>query len=68
MKLCVRITQTDEGEYRAICPALPGCVSRGHTREEAEFRLDEAIRGYIAAMCNFVPDRVSHDVVETRAI
>ena len=64
MKLCVRIIRSDVGEYLAMCPSLPGCTSRGSTREEATDRLDEAIRGYIAAVNNFVPDQVEHQVVE----
>ncbi len=64
MKLCVRIFQSDQGEYIAICPTLPGCKSRGQTREEAQQRLHEAIRGYIAAMSNFVPENLEHEVVE----
>ena len=64
MKLCVKIRQNDRGQYTAACPSLPGCMTSGHTREEAEQRLDEAIRGYLAAACNFVPERVHHEVVE----
>jgi len=32
--------------------------------EEAQRRLDEAIRGYIAAVSNFVPEKLTHEVVE----
>lgn len=64
MKLCVRVIRGQQGEYVAICPSLPGCTSRGLTREEATSRLDEAIRGYIAAVNNFVPEHVEHQVVE----
>ena len=64
MKLCIRIIRNERGEYLAACPSLPGCTSRVTTREEATDRLDEAIRGYIAAVNNFVPDRVEHQVVE----
>ena len=42
----------------------PDCVCRGRTREEATTRLDEAIRGYIAAVNNFVPETLIHEVVE----
>ncbi|MFW6133921.1 MAG: type II toxin-antitoxin system HicB family antitoxin [Planctomycetota bacterium] len=47
----------------ATCPSLPGCQSRGATREEAEHNLEEAIRGYMAAVNNFVPEHVDHEVV-----
>jgi predicted RNase H-like HicB family nuclease len=64
MKLTIRILRNEEGDYTAVCPTLPGCVSRGPTREEATDRLDEAIRGYIAAVSNFVPEKVTHEVTE----
>lgn len=48
----------------ATCPSLPGCVSRGGTAEEARKSLDDAIRGYIAAVSNFVPENVVEDVIE----
>jgi predicted RNase H-like HicB family nuclease len=64
MKLCVRITQSDRGDFVATCPSLPGCVTRGGSREEAISQLDEAIRGYIAAVGDFVPERVEQYCVE----
>jgi predicted RNase H-like HicB family nuclease len=64
MKLCIRIVHNEQGDYTALCTSLPGCVSRGRTRQEAKEKLDEAIRGYIAAVNNFVPERLSHQVME----
>lgn len=64
MKLCVRIIQDERGGFTAVCPSLPGCISRGQTREEARERLDEAIRGYIASINNFVPEHLDHEVIE----
>ena len=63
MKLCIQILKNGGG-FKAVCPSLPGCVSTGSTREEAQRKLDEAIRGYIAAMSNFVPEHLEHEVVE----
>ena len=34
----------------AECPSLPGCISQGHTREEALENIKEAIEGYIATL------------------
>ena len=65
MKLCIRIVQTERGDFAALCPSLPGCTSRGNTRKQAEEKLDEAIRGYIAALSNFVPEQLEHEVIET---
>jgi len=64
MKVCIRIIQNEAGGYTAACPTLPGCVSVGPTREQAEQRLEEAIRGYIAALGDFVPESLTHEVVE----
>lgn len=65
MKVCIKIFQTETGRFTAVCPELPGCISRGQTREEARDRMDEAIRGYMAAMNNFVPEHLDKEVVET---
>jgi predicted RNase H-like HicB family nuclease len=64
MKLSIKISHNDRGGYTAWCPSLPGCKIQGQTREEAQQRIGEAIRGYIAAMSDFVPDNVQHEVIE----
>ena len=35
MRYRVVLEQDEDGIYIAECPALPGCVSQGDTREEA---------------------------------
>lgn len=64
MKLCIRIMKNEKGEYTAVCSSLPGCVTTGQTRDEARQKLDEAIRGYIAAISNCAPPK-ELEVVET---
>ncbi len=64
MKLCIRIMKNEKGDYTAVCSSLPGCVTTGRTREEAREKLDEAIRGYIAAISNCPAPR-ELEVVET---
>lgn len=64
MKLTVRIFDDERGGYVATCPSLPGCCSRGNSREDAKRQLDEAIRGYLAAVGNFVPETVVQDPAE----
>jgi len=64
MRLAIRIVADEHGGYMAICPSLPGCMSRGTTRDEAKDKLDEAIRGYIAAVNNFIPENLIQEVVE----
>ena len=56
MKLSIRIEKRESGGYTAFCPTLPGCVSRGNSKQQAREKLDEAIRGYLAAVSNFVPE------------
>jgi len=40
----------EDGQWVAECPSLPGCVTQGHTREEAVANAREAISEYIAAL------------------
>lgn len=40
----------EEGGYVVSCPALPGCVSEGETREEALENIKDAIAGYLAIL------------------
>lgn len=35
MKFRVILEPNDEGGYRVVVPALPGCISEGDTKEEA---------------------------------
>jgi len=67
MKLCVRIIQNDQGSFTAICPSLPGCRCMGNTRQQAQERLNEAIRGYIASIGNFVPEQLDREMVVIEA-
>jgi predicted RNase H-like HicB family nuclease len=39
-------------------------MTRGATRDDAQRKLDEAIRGYLAAVGNFVPEHLTQEVVE----
>ena len=65
MKLCIRIVPNEHGGYTGVCPSLPGCQSYGTTRQQAREKLDEAIRGYIAAVSDFVPAHIEREVVES---
>ena len=66
MRVCVRIRRDLKGSFVASCPSLPGCISIGQTEREARDSLQEAIRGYLASVNNFVPQQI-HEVVESRA-
>jgi predicted RNase H-like HicB family nuclease len=45
MKFLVTIDQDEAGYYVVECPALPGYLSQGRTREEALTNIREAILG-----------------------
>ena len=40
----VTLEQAEDGWFVAECPALPGCISQGRTREEALDNIREAIQ------------------------
>ena len=54
-----------QDDYQAVCANLPGCVGYGYTEDQARRRLQEAIRGYLASITNFVPNQIS-EVTEYR--
>lgn len=43
MKFFVTVDRDEDGVWIAECPAIPGCVSEGETREEALASVQEAI-------------------------
>jgi len=50
MKITVEIVQLSAEEYHAGCPALPGCVVSGQSREEVMMKMNQAIDGYLASL------------------
>ena len=40
----------EDGYYVVECPSLPGCISQGHTKEEAIGNIKEAIQAYIEVL------------------
>ena len=47
MEFDVVFEEQEEGGYTVYVPALPGCISQGETREEAEKNIREAISLYL---------------------
>ena len=43
MKITVTIDRDEDGVWIVECPAIPGCVSQGQTKEEALTNIREAI-------------------------
>ena len=50
MKFRVIIEQDEDGVFVAHCSTLPGCISQGKTREEAQINIKEAIEGYLESL------------------
>lgn len=67
MKYRILIEQDEDGVFVAECPALPGCISDGKTREEAIKNIQEAIQGYIESLRKHnepVPPSIIEEIVE----
>ncbi len=43
MKFTVTLEQDEDAMFIVECPAIPGCISQGATREEALANIKEAI-------------------------
>ncbi len=43
MKFMITIDRDEDGAWIAECPSIPGCVSQGESRNEAEDNIREAI-------------------------
>jgi predicted RNase H-like HicB family nuclease len=44
MKFTVTIDRDEDGVWVVECPAIPGCVSQGESKEEALENIKDAIR------------------------
>jgi predicted RNase H-like HicB family nuclease len=67
MKFRVIIEQDEDGVFVAHCPALPGCISQGATREEAQANIKEAITGYLESLKKHgepIPPPITEEIVE----
>ncbi|MEO6909288.1 MAG: type II toxin-antitoxin system HicB family antitoxin [Abditibacteriaceae bacterium] len=43
MQFNVTLDRDEDGVWIAECPSIPGCVSQGHTKDEARSNVQEAI-------------------------
>lgn len=67
MRYRVLIEQDEDGEFVAEVPALPGCISQGHTRQEALTNIKEAIAAYIESLeahGDPIPPSIFEEIVE----
>jgi predicted RNase H-like HicB family nuclease len=44
MKFAITLDRDEDGIWVAECPAIPGCVSQGKTREEAVENVKDAVK------------------------
>jgi len=63
----IYIERDEDGMFTVTCPALPGCVSQGASREEAIANIREAIELYLESLREHgeaVPPGVDQELVE----
>ena len=67
VKFRVIIEQDEDGIFVASCPALPGCISQGKTRAEAQANIKDAIQGYLESLAKHsepIPPSITEEIVE----
>ena len=64
MKFLVNIERDEDGAWVVECPAIPGCVSQGETKDAALTNILDAIRSCL----EFRAERGLPLTVETRQI
>lgn len=70
MKYRVIIEQDEDGYYIVECPALPGCISQGNTKEKAIENIKDAIKGYIESLKKHnekIPLPIEEEMIEINA-
>lgn len=64
MKFVITLDRDEDGAWVAECPSIPGCVSQGADREEAEANIREAI----VACLELRAERGMPLTIETRSV
>jgi predicted RNase H-like HicB family nuclease len=64
MKYKVVLQQSEEG-FSVSCPGLPGCWSQGETEQEALENIQDAIREYLEAIKESLPESGVREVEVT---
>jgi len=70
VKYRIYIEQDEDGVFIVTCPALPGCVSQGRTRQEACDQIRDAIELYLQSLREHgeaVPSGLDEAVIEVPA-
>ena len=69
MKYRVVIEQDEDNMFVVECPALPGCISQGKTRQEVLTNIQEAIELYLESLREHdepIPPPIEEEVVEVK--
>ncbi len=67
MKFRIVIEPDEDGVFIASCPALPGCVSDGRTRDQAVLNMKDALEGYLISLVKSgdpLPSPMTEELVE----
>ncbi|RMF12742.1 MAG: type II toxin-antitoxin system HicB family antitoxin [Candidatus Dadabacteria bacterium] len=67
MKFRILLEQDEDGIFVAECPALPGCIAQGETRDEALRNIQDAIEGYLHSLREHdepIPPPIYEETVE----
>ena len=64
MRFVITLDRDEDGAWVAECPAIPGCVSQGESREEAQ----ENVREAIVACLEVRAERGMPLTIETRSV
>jgi predicted RNase H-like HicB family nuclease len=64
MKFVVNIDRDEDGVWVVQCPAIPGCVSQGITKDEALTNIQDAIKSCLKVRA----ERGMPLTVETRSV
>jgi predicted RNase H-like HicB family nuclease len=67
MKSSAIIEQDEDGVFVALFPMLPGCISQGKTRAEAQANIAEATKGYLESLAKHdepIPPAIIEELLE----
>ena len=70
MRYRALIEQDEDGVFVAEVPALPGCISEGHSRAEAVANIREAIAAYLESLEAHgepIPPAITEELIEVMA-
>ena len=67
MKYRILLSEEEGGFFNAECPALPGCISQGRSREECLINIKDAIQGYLISLKKHdepIPPSIMEEIIE----